>query len=103
MLRRRGVNLLRRKGVNFSVFSNREAKNSQAEVDYVIQKQDRIVPIEVKAGTKGSMQSMYLFMEEKKSRYGVRLSLENFAEFDKVRVIPLYAASNIYSLQDSAD
>ena len=82
---------------------HREAKNSQAEVDYVIQKQDRIVPIEVKAGTKGAMQSMYLFMEEKKSGYGVRLSLENFAEFDKVRVIPLYAASNIYSLQDSAD
>lgn len=77
---------------------HREAKNSQAEVDYVIQNQEHIFPVEVKAGTKGAMQSMYLFMDEKKSRYGVRLSLENFAEYDKVKVIPLFAASNIYTL-----
>ena len=77
---------------------HREANNSKAEVDYVIQNQDIIVPIEVKAGTKGAMKSMYLFMDEKKSRYGVRLSLENFAEYDKVKVLPLYAASNIYTL-----
>lgn len=78
---------------------HREAKNSQAEVDYVIQNQEHIFPVEVKAGTKGAMQSMYLFMDEKKSRYGVRLSLENFAEYDKVKVIPLFAASNIYTLE----
>jgi predicted AAA+ superfamily ATPase len=77
---------------------HREAKNSQAEVDYVIQNQEYIFPVEVKAGTKGAMQSMYLFMDEKKSRYGVRLSLENFAEYGKVKVLPLYAASNIYTL-----
>ncbi len=47
-------------------FWHREAKSSQAEVDFVIQKQAQIVPIEVKAGTKGSMQSMYLFLKEKK-------------------------------------
>lgn len=77
---------------------HREAKNSKAEVDYVIQIQDFIVPVEVKAGTKGAMQSMYLFMDEKKSRYGVRLSLENFTEYDKVKVLPLYAVSNINAL-----
>jgi predicted AAA+ superfamily ATPase len=76
---------------------HREAKNSQAEVDYVIQNQDAIVPIEVKAGTKGAMQSMFLFMDEKKSDWGVRLSLENFTEFDRVKVIPLYAVSNLNS------
>lgn len=74
---------------------HREAKNSQAEVDYVIQIQDTIVPVEVKAGTKGAMQSMYMFMNEKKSKFGIRFSLENFAEFDKVKVFPLYAVSNI--------
>ena len=74
---------------------HREAKNSQAEVDYVIQNQEFIVPIEVKAGTKGAMQSMYLFMEEKKSTFGIRVSLENFSEFEKVKMIPLYAVSNL--------
>jgi predicted AAA+ superfamily ATPase len=76
---------------------HREAKNSQAEVDYVIQNQDAIVPIEVKAGTKGAMQSMFLFMDEKKSDWGVRLSLENFTEFDQVKVMPLYAVFNLNS------
>lgn len=77
---------------------HREAKNSQAEVDYVIQNQDYILPVEVKAGTKGAMQSMFLFMDEKKSRYGLRLSLENFTEYEKVKVLPLYAVSNINTL-----
>jgi predicted AAA+ superfamily ATPase len=77
---------------------HREAKNSQAEVDYVIQIQDVIIPLEVKAGTKGAMQSMYLFMNEKKSSYGIRVSLENFSEFENVKVIPLYAVSNLKSL-----
>jgi len=44
---------------------HREAKNSQAEVDYVIQIQDKIIPLEVKADTKGSMQSLHLFLKEK--------------------------------------
>jgi hypothetical protein len=75
----------------------REAKNSQAEVDYVIQKQDKIIPIEVKAGTKGSMQSLYLFLEEKKIDFGIRLSLENFSEMEKIKILPLYAVKNIVS------
>ncbi|MDO8897232.1 MAG: AAA family ATPase, partial [Bacteroidales bacterium] len=36
----------------------RDAKNSQAEVDYVCQFNNTIAPVEVKAGTKGSMQSL---------------------------------------------
>jgi len=73
----------------------REAKNSNAEVDYLIQKNNKIIPIEVKAGTKGSMQSMHLFMKEKQSEYGIRTSLENFGEYDNIKVVPLYAAGNI--------
>jgi predicted AAA+ superfamily ATPase len=72
---------------------HRESKSSQAEVDYVIQNQTSIIPIEVKAGTKGAMQSMYLFIDEKHSEWGVRTSLENFAQFDQVKVMPLYAIS----------
>jgi predicted AAA+ superfamily ATPase len=73
----------------------REAKNSNAEVDYLIQKNAQIIPIEVKSGTKGSMQSMHLFMKEKQSEYGIRTSLENFGQFDKIKVVPLYAIGNV--------
>lgn len=76
----------------------REAKNSQAEVDYVIQIKDKIVPIEVKAGTKGAMQSLYLFLEEKKLAMGIRISLENFATMDRVMIYPLYGTRNLFLL-----
>ena len=73
----------------------REQKNNQAEVDYVIQRDQKIIPIEVKSGTSGKMQSLYLFINEKKSEYGIRTSMENFAQYDKIRVYPLYAIGNV--------
>jgi uncharacterized protein len=41
------------------------------------------------------MQSMYLFMKEKDSKKGIRISLENFGSFEKIDVYPLYAVGNI--------
>jgi hypothetical protein len=75
-------------------FWHREAKSSNAEVDYVIQHQQQIVPIEVKSGTKGSMQSLYLFLKEKNAPVGVRFSLENYALYGDIRVFPLYAVAD---------
>jgi predicted AAA+ superfamily ATPase len=76
-------------------FWTREKDKSQAEVDYVIQRKDKIIPIEVKSGKSGKMQSMHLFLNEKLSEYGIRTSLENFSEYDKIKVYPLYAIGNI--------
>ncbi len=75
----------------------RESKGSNAEVDYLIQKNDQIIPIEVKSGTRGSMQSLCQFMKEKQSVYGIRTSLENFGQYDNIKVIPLYAISNVHN------
>lgn len=69
-------------------------KGAQAEIDYVLSKSDTIIPIEVKAGTKGSMQSLYRFMDLKKSRFGVRTSLENFGRIGTIEIYPLYAIEN---------
>ncbi len=74
----------------------REDKSSQAEVDYLIQKNKDIIPIEVKSGTRGAMQSLNLFMKEKNSKFGIRTSIENFAIYDKIKVYPLYAIKNIF-------
>jgi predicted AAA+ superfamily ATPase len=73
----------------------REAKNSQAEVDYVVQIDSKIIPIEVKSGTKGSMQSLYLFLKEKNLHKGCRLSLENFSTLQQLMIIPLYATHKL--------
>lgn len=74
---------------------HRESKSSNAEIDYVIQLKNKILPIEVKAGTKGKMQSMYVFLEEKKIDYGLRVSLENFSEFEKIKTIPVFAIGKL--------
>lgn len=73
----------------------RMERNAQAEVDYVISRRGNIYPIEVKANYSGSMQSMYKFLELKGCEYGIRTSLEPFSSYEKVKVIPLYALSNI--------
>jgi len=44
---------------------HREARNNNAEVDYLVSVSQGIIPVEVKGGTKGSMQSRYLFLDEK--------------------------------------
>lgn len=77
---------------------HREKAGSNAEVDYVVQLGARILPIEVKSGSKGSMQSMRLFMEAKGIAKGVRTSLENFSSYEDILVYPLYAIRNIHVL-----
>lgn len=87
----------------------RLAKNSQAEIDYVIAKNSQVVPVEVKANRQGGMRSLWNFMRDKKLSRAVRCSLENFGEFDyvdneadgalrHVTVCPLYALSQLYAL-----
>ncbi|MCM1530644.1 MAG: ATP-binding protein [Bacteroides sp.] len=71
-------------------------RGAQAEVDYVIVQDMKVVPLEVKAGTKGSMKSMYQFMRDKGLSYGIRTSLENFGRLENVDIVPLYALSGLY-------
>lgn len=52
----------------------REKANSSAEIDYVIQHEDKVIPIEVKAGTTGSLKSLREFVKEKKTSLAVRVN-----------------------------
>ena len=73
----------------------REKKNANAQIDFVVQLGETIVPIEVKSGKQGKMQSMWVFMKEKNSSYGIRTSLENFGNYQNINIYPLYAIGNI--------
>lgn len=68
---------------------------SQAEVDYIINCGNAVIPLEVKAGKRGSMQSLYQLLKKKPQMpFGIRCALENFSSFENVKVYPLYAISN---------
>jgi predicted AAA+ superfamily ATPase len=75
---------------------HREAKNSNAEIDYLLSNNNKIIPIEIKSGTKGSMKSMNIFLESKNIEKGIRISSESFSAFGKTEVLPLYAISNLF-------
>ena len=62
-----------------------------SEVDYVIQKNTSLMPIEVKGRTQGGMKSMWMYLDKGKSDYGIRTSFENFSQYDRIKVIPIYA------------
>ena len=80
-------------------FWMREARNSLAEVDYVMAKDMKVLPIEVKAEVRGGMKSLYSFVESKGITHAVRTSLENFGQFKKndclIDIYPLYALRNL--------
>lgn len=70
----------------------RLALGSQAEVDYLIQKNEHVIPIEVKSGAGTTLKSMHAFLESRpKSPYGIRFSTQNYSEFEKIYSYPLYA------------
>ncbi|EKD45025.1 MAG: hypothetical protein ACD_70C00110G0004 [uncultured bacterium] len=52
----------------------REEKNASAEIDYVIQHHNKIIPIEVKAGATGSLKSLHYFMGLKKLSLALRIN-----------------------------
>jgi predicted AAA+ superfamily ATPase len=66
-------------------------------VDYIVEKNNRIIPIEVKSGVQGKMQSLFMFLELKKQQEGIRVSLENFNAFDNIKTYPIYAIDNLFS------
>lgn len=76
---------------------HRQARSSEAEVDYLIQDNQNIIPIEVKSGTGRTLKSMQIFLDShKESPYGIRFSTQNYSEFEKVHSYPLYAIAKIF-------
>lgn len=73
----------------------RDKKEGNAQVDYVLQKGLKIIPIEVKSGKQGAMQSLREFLKLKQTPVGIRTSLENFNKYQDIEVYPLYAISNL--------
>lgn len=83
-------------------FWARDKKSSSAEVDYVVAVDSLIFPVEVKAGKTGTLKSLKLFIEEKKSLFGVRFSQEKLSLHDKVLTLPLYMAEQMKRLAREA-
>lgn len=66
--------------------------NSQAELDFVLQKDDKIYAVEVKKGEHVRSRSLSVFKQKYSPDYAIRFSQKNFGKTEDVISIPLYAA-----------
>ena len=70
---------------------HRQEKQSNAEVDFVFLKQNKIIPAEVKAGSKGQLRSLQIFLEtHPNSPYGLKISEAEFNLNPTLQAIPFY-------------
>lgn len=63
-----------------------------AEIDFVIQRNSQLIPVEVKSADNTKAKSLKVYMETYKPAYAIKLSTKNFAFEDYKKVVPLYAA-----------
>jgi predicted AAA+ superfamily ATPase len=63
-----------------------------AEVDFVIQREGKVIPIEVKSAENTKAKSLAVYISSYKPAYSVKLSTKNFGFEDSKKTVPLYAA-----------
>lgn len=96
-------------------FWSSDRQGSVAEVDYLIQHGTQIIPVEVKAGTTGSLKSLHHFMALRNLKVAVRVNADmpSLTEVDvkttegkpaRYRLIslPFYLSGQLYRLLDQA-
>ncbi|MDA3905536.1 MAG: ATP-binding protein [Bacteroidales bacterium] len=62
-----------------------------AELDFVLQIEGQVIPVEVKKGLRTKSVSMTMFVKKYNSPYSIRISGKNFGFDNKIKAIPLYA------------
>jgi hypothetical protein len=63
-----------------------------AEIDFIIQRDGQIIPIEVKSADNTKAKSLKIYMNTYKPAYAIKLSAKNFGFEDGKKIVPLYAA-----------
>ena len=71
---------------------------STAEVDFIIQGNGEIIPIEVKAAKHTKSQSLKVYMLEYEPKHAVRTSLKNFGTSGSLYSVPLYMISELLDI-----
>lgn len=70
-------------------------ETSRSEVDFVIQVDLKVVPVEVKAATNLKARSLKIYMEQFKPELALRTSLADYKKTDNLIDLPLYVIENL--------
>lgn len=63
-----------------------------AEVDFVIQREGQLIPVEVKSADNTRAKSLRVYMATYQPPYAIKLSTKNFGFEENIKTVPLYAA-----------
>ena len=64
----------------------------EAEMDFVIQRDGKLIPIEVKSAENRKAKSFRIYAQKFKPEYSIKVSANNFGFENDIKTIPLYAA-----------
>ena len=81
------ANELRQKGYESYYWES----DGKAELDFIIQKEMDIIPIEVKTSTHTKARSLDIYMKTYSPKYAIRISEKNFGFENNIKSVPLYA------------
>lgn len=76
-------------------FWQRHERNDAAEIDYVMQHHNNILPIEVKSGKTGRLRSLHSFMNINKKTIGIKVSQDTLRFENNILSLPLYMISEL--------
>lgn len=65
--------------------------NGRAKIDFLIQKETEIIPIEVKSKEHTKSKSLNLYMQKYNPKTAIRISEKNFGLENNIKSVPLYA------------
>ncbi|WP_308009401.1 ATP-binding protein [uncultured Fusobacterium sp.] len=68
-----------------------KAPKGTAEVDFIIMREGKIIPVEVKAADNTRAKSLDIYMKKYQPEYAIKISSKNFGFENNIKSIPLYA------------
>ena len=74
---------------NYSLYYYQE--NQVAEIDFLIDTDDGIIPIEVKASKNTESKSLNYYINKNHPKYSIKISSKNFGYENNIKSVPLYA------------
>jgi uncharacterized protein len=78
-----------------------DKKQSEAEVDFILNFDTQIFPLEVKSGTTGRLKSLRLFIQQKNfAKIGIRISQLPLSFYDNILSVPIYMIKELPRLID---
>jgi hypothetical protein len=75
------------------------AEKANAEIDFVVQYENQVIPVEVKAEENLQAKSLKIFCQKYKPNIAIRTSMSNYRQESWLTNVPLYSISQLQNIK----